>query len=136
MPDEPISRSKQTCRGKLLAGEKLVPGRQNRIRRAERQTESGRDLSGHSRRLVAHRCDSIERTVRRQGLNSWRGVFEPHGHGIVAPGVVEHVAAVGRQDQVESHAFRCARKHVHLISGRGGDQEDTLAHSGDAQTMV
>src|ERR1019366_3232198 len=48
--------------------------------------------------------------------------------GVVAPGIVETVAAVGRQRRIDAQAPRGFGKNADLVAGGGGEQQEALGH--------
>ena len=93
----------------------------------EGQVEETRGFGGEHRGTVADGGHAIEAEAA-EGVEGPDDVIEAHGDGAVAPGVVEDVAAVGGERQVDVHAAGGIGEHTDLVSGGGGEEEETLRH--------
>ena len=98
MLDEP--RHRQASGVQTLAGQSLVARRRGRRRRVPRQAER----LGHARRDQGRTIADREQAVDRSDLpgieqRRRRGcvIVKADRHGAVAPGILEHRAAIGRQ---------------------------------------
>src|SRR4029079_8371416 len=54
-----------------------------------------------------------------------RFVVEPNSQGLVLPGILEHVAAVGGKDQIEAQSFSGFAERARLVPGGRGKEEDS-----------
>jgi hypothetical protein len=64
-----------------------------------------------------------------QGIHGLRDAVEFHGDGAIAPRIVEYVAAIGREREVQAQATRGIRKYADLITGGGSKKQQVLRHS-------
>src|SRR3954463_9926628 len=78
---------------------------------------------------IADGNHSVERSSRLEGRDTWRRVFKANRCGIVAPGVVQDMAAVGSYDQFDSKDLGCLVKFTHLVTG-SVCYEENLLHAG------
>jgi len=62
----------------------------------------------------------FENRLRRRGL-----VREADGNRPVLPGILEHIAAVGREHQVDAVTLGCVTERARLISGRRGEEKNS-----------
>src|SRR5580658_10356221 len=119
-------RHQQPGGAKSFAREKLVAAGRDRIWRVVGNTEAlgreGGDISG----TVAHGDDAVYSRVG-QSLRSAFRIFETQRDGAIAPWVIEHVAAIGGENQVISQALRRRRENARLITGGGADQQQAHA---------
>ena len=93
----------------------------------------------HQRGPIAHGHDAIERSRRDDLLDRFGGILETHGNGVVAPGIVEHVAAVGGERDVHAELPRGVREDADLVAGGGGDEQQaghTLSFANCRSRMV
>ena len=51
-------------------------------------------------------------------------VVEAHRDGGVLPGIVEHVAPIGREDELDAEPLGRFAEHARLISGGGGEEKN------------
>ena len=94
------------------------------------KTEPLGDARGDHRRPIADRDDAVDR--RRPGgvddrLDRRVFVVKPDRNRPVAPGIVEHVAAIGGKDQLDAEALGGLAERARLISGRRREQQARVA---------
>ena len=58
----------------------------------------------------------------RKASTRLRDAVELHGNGAIAPRIVEDVAAIGGQREVQAHAARGIRKDADLVTGGSGEE--------------
>ncbi len=89
--------------------------------------------------LVPYRNNSIEGPARAEFGNrllQFRTIgVKPQRRRTVSPRVVEHVAPVGGQDEIEAQPLRRAIKLAHLITGLRRDQENPASHTGSGSAQ-
>ena len=87
----------------------------------DRQIERLTGAGGDHRRPVAEGNQSIEPAPPRR-LDDRRHrsilVMEPDRNGAVVPRILEHVTAVGREDQLDAKPFGGVTERARLVSGR------------------
>ena len=76
----------------------------SRFSRMETQPQPLGRLRSYACRLVAHREDSVKRTACRQCIDTWFGILETNRRSIVAPWILENVAAVRGENQLDIRA--------------------------------
>ena len=89
------------------------------------KTQPFGDARGDHRRPIAHRDEAVDgRHPRGFDDRLDRGVFvvKPDRDRAVAPGILEHVTAIGGKDQCHAEALGSLAKRTGLISGRRREQ--------------
>ncbi len=84
--------------------------------RVEGNAQHLRGLRCQHRWSIADCSYAIELHVA-QCVQGFGRPVELHGHGAIAPGIVHHVAAIGRQREVDAQTPRRVREDANLISG-------------------
>ena len=76
-------------------------------------------------RTISYSDDAVDgaplRSLQNRGDRS-RFVVEPNSQGLVLPGVLEHVAAVGGKKQVDTESFSGFTERARLVTGRRGEE--------------
>ena len=114
-------RHRQTGGAKLLARALLVARDGSGPGRMDGQIERLTGPRGDHRRPVAERNQSIEpASPRRVDDRRHRSilVMEPDRNGAVLPRILEHVAPVGREDQLDAKPFGRFTERARLVPGR------------------
>ena len=125
-------RHEQVAVAQTLARQQLVArdGRGHRLmaREAQRLAHHRRDR----RRTIADdedAVDGIRAGALENGLDGTILVVEPHRDGGVLPGILEHVAPIGREDELDAEPLGGFAEHARLVSGGGGEQKDATHHT-------
>ena len=90
-------------------------------RRMKPETQHRGRFGGEHCRTVANRGDRIE-ALFSQSLDGFLNPVEFHCDRVIPPWVVQNVAAVRGQSQIDSQPVRRLRKGANLISGCGGEK--------------
>src|SRR6202035_5068343 len=106
--------NRHSGRAKTLPREQLVRRRASRFGRMKAQPQPLGRLRGDARGPVADSEDSVKESACRQRLDALVRVLETYRSGIVSPGILQDVAAVGRQDQLDVEQAGCLGKLAHL----------------------
>ena len=96
----------------------------------KRQAEHLRRLSRQHGGPVAYGSYAVEALMgqRRQRFRGFLAVAELHGHRMVAPWIVHHVASVGREREFNAQPARGFGEDANLIAGRGGEKQQPSWH--------
>ncbi len=121
------ARNAQAGRPEERSREVLVVARAGGGGGVEGQVAQARGFGGEHRGTVADRGHAIE-PAAAEGIERPGDVVEANRDGAVTPGVVENVAAIGGERQVDTHAARGIGEDADLVSGGGGEEEETLRH--------
>ena len=117
----PASRS----RSRLCSLLRATIGRE---RRMAREPEAFENPRGNDRRPIADRKHAVDRALDRRVQDRRRRselVVEADRQRLVAPRVVEHVAAIGRVDEIDAEPLRRLAERARLVSGRRRKQQDS-----------
>ncbi len=120
-------RHKQTSGLVKLACQVLVAASARGSRRMEWSAEHLRSFRGQQGGMIAHRGHSIE-MLAAENFERLRDAVEFHRDGAVSPGIVQHVAAVRRQGEVDAQAPRGIGKNANLVSRGGGKKKQMFRH--------
>ena len=69
------------------------------------------------------------RALGRQHLGGRLGIFKAQRDGMIAPRIVEHMAAIGREHQLEAQTLGRFGKDPRLIAGGRADQQNRFLPS-------
>jgi len=112
---------------KLLPCEEFIFRSLYRLRWTERQAEPFCGKRSDVGRPIAYGGDSVKRSAPDDLLDSFFGCVEAQRDGVVAPGIVEDVAAIRGEHQLKADPLRDLRKCARLITGGRGYEQN--AHS-------
>ena len=79
---------------------------------------------------IAKRKDpvDVQATLRfEDSAGGGLGCFEVHGEGVVVPGIVESMAAVGNEEKLDAEFFRSGIEGAGLVAQFCGKEKDALA---------
>jgi hypothetical protein len=71
---------------------------------------------------ITHGEDAVKRSARRQRLDARLGILEPYGGRVVAPRILQDMAAIGREDQFYVERASGLGELAHLIPGGRGEE--------------
>ena len=101
-----------------------------RLGRLRRMVEQAEGLAGQRRCLrspIADLDDGCEGPLTRRFCDLARvllRILEPQRDGIVSPGIVEDVAAVGAEDDFEAQLLGSIHEGLRLVAGGGAEKEN------------
>src|SRR5437899_6390550 len=87
---------------------------------------------------VADHQDAVDRAGARSlenRLDRRLLVIETDGNRPIAPRVVEHMAAIGGEHELDAEPVSGVAERARLIAGRGGEKEDT-GHMGQGPWLM
>ena len=128
-------RHRQTGVAKPLARALLVARDRRGLGGWPGSPSASRDARGDHRRPVADREDAVERRARAAAtIAADRAVFvvEPDRNRLVPPRILEHVAPIGREHQLDAEPLGRLAERARLISGRRR-QEENARHLSTSQ---
>ena len=119
-----IDRARETCCG------------WPRPNRASYRECPGAGPQGMRCKPAGHRPRRCRRRASRQCLRGAFGIFKAQGDGLVAPRVVEDVAAIGGENQLITEAIGRLGEGPRLIAGGGADEQKPWGHTGNYCLLV
>ena len=122
--EELVSGGEESLGAEFFAGEEFILRGLDGRRRTEAEAEFFGGSRGDVGGLVADGDDSAEGSAEDERFEAFGGIIKAQRDGVVAPGVVEDVAAVGGKDEVEVQFLGGVEKSSRLITGGRGDEED------------
>src|SRR5437764_10148496 len=112
-----------------LARSEFGPGDRGRLRRVARESERPRDMRGNHRRSIAddeQAPDGVIRLLARGGKNRVNRralLVKADRDGAILPRVLEHVAAIRREDELHPESLGGLAERTRLVSRRRREQE-------------
>jgi hypothetical protein len=119
---------RQTSRLEALAGVLLVPGGRRRLYRMTREPERFTDPGGNYGRAIADNNDASKRMGPSLLQNVGDGrlfIMKPDRNRLVAPGILNHVAAIGGEHQLHAKTLGSLTKRPRLVPGCRSQKENS-----------
>src|SRR5262249_990306 len=111
------------------ASQKFVARRLHGSRRMVWNAEPGGGQCRDKRRPVRYRDDAVKRTGPGDRLSAQLRILEPHRDGVIAPGIFEDVAAIGRTNRIHRQSGGRMSEGASLISRGGRHNENSFHYS-------